>query len=179
MATLNDPLLAAQALRETIQKHRKETEETRGLAPQIVEGLIEAGLCRLVVPASLGGYEAAPVLFVQTLEELASAEASVAWIAWNNALPCFSARYLVEAQRRELFGDARRLFANSTRPSGKAVVVDGGFRVSGRWGLVSGCELADWIPVMCVVIEDNGPRMLPPGMPETRMAYVPKGSLQF
>jgi indole-3-acetate monooxygenase len=176
MATLNDPLLAAQALRETIQKHRKETEETRGLAPQIVEGLIEAGLCRLVVPASLGGYEAAPVLFVQTLEELASAEASVAWIAWNNALPCFSARYLVEAQRRELFGDARRLFANSTRPSGKAVVVDGGFRVSGRWGLVSGCELADWIPVMCVVIEDNGPRMLPPGMPETRMAYVPKGS---
>ena len=176
MTTLKDPLLAAQALRETIQKHRKETEESRGLAPQIVEGLIEAGLCRLVVPSSLGGYEVAPVRFVQTLEELASAEASVAWIAWNNALPCFSARHLSEAPRKELFSDARRLFANSTRPSGKAVVADGGFRVSGRWGLVSGCELADWIPVMCIVIEGAGPRMLAPGMPETRMAYIPKGS---
>lgn len=37
MATLDDPLRAAQALRETILKHRKETEETRRLAPQIVE----------------------------------------------------------------------------------------------------------------------------------------------
>jgi alkylation response protein AidB-like acyl-CoA dehydrogenase len=176
MTPLNDPLLAAQSLRETILKHRKETEETRSLAPQIVEGLIETGLCRLVVPSSLGGHEAAPVRFVQTLEELASAEASVAWIVWNNALPCFSARHLSEAPRREIFSDPRRLFASSTRPSGKAVITDGGFRVSGRWSLVSGCELADWIPVMCVVIEGEGPRMLAPGIPETRMAYIPKGS---
>ena len=47
MATLNDPLQAAQSLRETIQQHRRETEEARRLAPQIVEGLIETGLCRL------------------------------------------------------------------------------------------------------------------------------------
>ncbi len=52
MATLSDPLRAAQTLRETIKEHRKETEETRCLGPQIVEGLIETGLCRLVVPAS-------------------------------------------------------------------------------------------------------------------------------
>ena len=179
MTMFNDPLQAAQSLRETIQTHRKETEETRRLAPQIVEGLIETGLCRLVVPASLGGYEAGPVTFVQTLEELASAEASVAWIVWNNALPCFSTRYLSEAPRTELFSDARRLFANSTRPSGKAVVADGGFRVSGRWSLVSGCELADWIPVTGVITEENGPRMLAPGVPETRMAYVPKGSYEI
>lgn len=179
MATLNDPLQAAQALRETIQAHRKETEETRRLAPQIVEGLIETGLCRLVVPASLGGYEAGPVPFVQTLEELAGAEASVAWIAWNNALPCFSTRHLSEAPRTELFSDARRLFANSTRPSGKAVVADGGFRVSGQWSLVSSCELADWIPVMGVITEDNAPRMLAPGVPETRMTYIPKGSYKI
>lgn len=179
MPTLNDPLRAAQGLRETIQAHRKETEETRRLAPPIVEGLIETGLCRLVVPASLGGYEVGPIPFVQTLEELASAEASVAWIAWNNALPCFSTRHLAEVPRTELFSDPRRLFANSTRPSGKAVVTDGGFRVSGQWSLVSGCELADWIPVMGVIMEDNAPRMVAPGVPETRMAYIPKGSYRI
>lgn len=57
------------------------------------------------------GYEADPVPFVQTLEELAGAEASVAWIVWNNALPCFAMRYLSEASRRELFSNPRWLFA--------------------------------------------------------------------
>ena len=179
MATLNDPLQAAQSLRETILEHRRETEEARRLAPQIVEGLIETGLCRLVVPASLGGYEADPVTFVRTLEELAGAEASVAWIAWNNALPCFSMRYLSDTVRTELFSDTSWLLANSTRPSGKAIVADGGFRVSGRWSLVSGCELAHWIPVMGVITEDGGPRLLAPGIPEMRMAYVPKGSYEI
>lgn len=176
MPTLKEPVRAAQSLRETILAHRRGTEEYRRLAPEIVEGLIETGLCRLVLPRSLGGYETPPVLFARTLEELAGAEASVAWIAWNNALPCFSARHLLEGPRKQLFSDARHIFANSTRPSGRAVVVDGGLRVSGRWSLVSGCELADWIPVMSVVIEGDKPRMLAPGVPATRMAYVPKGS---
>ena len=179
MTPPDNPLQAAQALRETILAHRKETEELRRLAPPIVEGLIETGLCRLVVPASLGGYEVEPVLFAQTLEELAGAEASVAWIVWNNALPCFSTRYLAEAPRTELFSEPRRLFANSSRPSGKAEVTDGGFRVSGQWSLVSGCELAEWIPVMGVVTAEGAPRMLAPGVPKMRMAYIPKGSYRI
>jgi alkylation response protein AidB-like acyl-CoA dehydrogenase len=51
--------------------------------------------------------------------------------------------------------------------------------VSGRWSLVSGCELADWIPVMCLITEDAKPRLLAPGVPEMRMAYLPKGSYQI
>ena len=93
MGTLSDPLRAAQALRVTIRATRQETEEARCLAPQVVEGLIDAGLCRLAVPASLGGHEAEPVLALQVYEELAWADASVAWIAWNNQLVCLASRY--------------------------------------------------------------------------------------
>lgn len=117
---------------------------------------------------------------LQVCEELAGAEASVAWIAWVNSLPCFSSAVLSDdSVRRELFGDTKRLFASSTRPSGRAVVADGGFRVTGRWSLVSGCELADWIPVMGVIIEGTEPRLLAPGIPEVRMADVPKGSYRI
>ncbi len=180
MTTLSDPLGAARALRVTIQGARKETEETRCLPPRLVKGLIEAGLCRLAVPASLGGHEAEPVVALKVYEELAGAEASVAWIAWNNALLGLFSCHLSDSVRAELFGDAGKLFANSTRPSGKAKAVDGGFRVSGRWSLVSGCELADWIPVMCVVTEGTEPRMLASsGAPELRMAYIPKGSYRI
>ena len=170
MTTISDPLSAARALRVTIQSARKETEEARRLAPQVVEGLVATGLCRLAVPAALGGHEAEPVVALQVYEELAKAEASVAWIAWNNALPCLLSCQLSDSVRAELFGDAGKLFANSTRPSGRAMAVDGGFRVSGQWALVSGCELADWIPVMCVVTEGTEPRMLASlGVPELRM----------
>jgi alkylation response protein AidB-like acyl-CoA dehydrogenase len=180
MTTLGDPLNAARGLRVTIQEARKETEEARRLAPQVVKGLIETGLCRLAVPASLGGHEAEPVVVLKVYEELAGAEASVAWIAWNNALPGLLSCHLSNSVRAKLFGDTGKLFANSTRPSGRAMAVDGGFRVSGQWSLVSGCELADWIPVMCVVTEGTEPRMLASlGAPELRMAYLPKGSYRI
>jgi alkylation response protein AidB-like acyl-CoA dehydrogenase len=176
METPSDPLRAAQALRATIRATRQETEAARRLAPPVIEGLIEAGLCRLAIPANLGGCEAEPVLALQVYEELAWADASVAWIAWNNQLVCLASRYSSDAVRTELFSDTRRLFANSTRPSGRAVATDGGFRVSGRWSLVSGCELADWIPVMCVITEGGAPRRTTRGGPEMRMAYLPQGS---
>jgi alkylation response protein AidB-like acyl-CoA dehydrogenase len=176
---MNDQLHAARALRTTIRATRQETEEARRLAPQVVEGLIAAGLCRLAVPATLGGHEAEPGVALRIYEELAWADASVAWIVWNNQLVGLASRYSSDAVRTELFSDARGLFANSTRPSGRAVVVEGGFRVSGRWSLVSGCELADWIPVMCVITEAAEPRMLAAGVPEARMVYLPKGSYRI
>src|SRR5262245_37872556 len=141
MGTRRDPLRAAQALRATIRATRQETEESRRLAPQVVEELIEAGLCRLDVPVSLGGHEAEPVVGRSVFEEPAWADASVAWIAWYNQFVCLASRYVSDAVRMALFRDARGLFANATRPAGSAVVVDGGFRVSGRWTPVSCCEL--------------------------------------
>jgi indole-3-acetate monooxygenase len=180
MATMTDPLTAARALRTTIRTVRHETEGARCLPASIVDKLIEAGLCRLTVPESLGGHEAEPLVGFDVYEELSSTDTSVAWIAWNNALPGLLSRYLSNAVRAELFADTHRLFANSTRPSGRAVMQPGGYRVSGRWSLVSGCELADWIPLMCIVITNEGEqRMLAAGVPEMRMAHTPKGSYKI
>jgi alkylation response protein AidB-like acyl-CoA dehydrogenase len=117
------------------------------------------------------------VLALKVYEELSGAEASVAWIAWNNSLPALFSCHLSDSVRAELFGDAKKLFANSTRPSGSATAIDSGFRVSGQWSLISGCELADWIPVMCVVTEGTETGMSAASdRPQLRMAYIPKGS---
>jgi alkylation response protein AidB-like acyl-CoA dehydrogenase len=176
---MNDQLCAARALRSTIRATRQQTEEGRRLPPQVVEGLIASGLFRLAVPASVGGPETEPSVALRIYEELAWADASVAWIVWNNQLVGLASRYCSEAVRTEIFSDNRAIFANSTRPSGRAVLVDGGFSVSGRWSLVSGCELADWIPAMCVVHKTDQPRTPPTGEPETRMVYLPKGSYRI
>lgn len=63
----------------------------RGAPPGTAAGrrAIDSGLCRLALPASLGGHEAEPVVPLQIYEELACGDASVAWIAWNNQLPLY------------------------------------------------------------------------------------------
>jgi alkylation response protein AidB-like acyl-CoA dehydrogenase len=178
LVCMNDQLRSARALRTTIRATRQKTETARCLAPEVVEGLIAGGLCRLAVPESLGGHETEPEVGLEILEELAWADASAAWIVWINYFVGLASRYSPEGVRKEIFCDARRLFASSTRPSGRAVSVDDGFKVSGRWSLVSGCELADWIPAMCVV-EGDEPRTPLDGEFETRMVYMPRGSCRI
>lgn len=177
---MNDPIGAARDLQTIIRTARHESEATRRLSASIVDKLIETRLCRLAVPESLGGLEAEPVVSFYVYEELTSADASVAWIAWNNALPGLLSGYLSNDVRAEFFSNTRRLFANSTRPSGRGMMQPGGFRVSGRWSLVSGCELVDWIALMFMTTTDNGEqKMLAAGVPKMRMAFLPKGSYKI
>ena len=118
MGTTSDPLSAARALRPTICEARQAIEATRGLTPPVVAGLIEAGLCRLALPRDLGGVEADPVVALQVYEALAYADASVAWIAWNNQYVCLCSRYSPDTVWHTWFGDARLLFANCGRRRG-------------------------------------------------------------
>ena len=68
--------------------------------------------------------------------------------------------------------------ANSTRPSGQAHVVDGGYRVSGRWSLVSGCELASWMVLWAVVHEEGKPRLSSSG-PDIRFMLLPASQCEI
>jgi indole-3-acetate monooxygenase len=73
-----------------------------------------------------------------------------------------------------IFNDSSRIFAGSTRPTGQAVPTQGGFRLSGRWSLVSGCELADYFHFLSLVQVDGAPLMLAPGKPDLRGFFLPK-----
>lgn len=171
-----DPLASAVALRQLILKHRNETEAARQLAEPIVQALVETKLCRMALPVDDGGLETSPLDALSVYEALAGAEASVAWVAWNNSLVCWFARFLPPEVRKEIYGDPSWLYANSTRPSGRAVADAGGYRVSGRWSVVSGCMHAHWIPVMCLIEKDGDVEMLLPGVPNMRMFFVPRSS---
>ncbi len=168
------PAERARALRPTILAARDSIETERRLVDAVVAPAVEAELFRLFVPADAGGPETEPLAAYAAYEELAAADASVAWVAWNNGLPAVISRGLDAETRAEIFGDRGALYANSTRPSGRAVATADGVRLSGRWSLVSGCELASWIPLMAPVFEGESPRLLG-GRPDVRMFFVPKG----
>ena len=171
---MNEIVTLAEDLIPLISKLRHTTENNRCIAEPIVQALRQSDLCRMLLDTGTPS-QYTPEEWLRVLETLAGAEASVSWLVWNNTLPCFWARFLDDAGRARVFGDSSRLFAGSTRPTGRAVITQGGFRLSGRWSLVSGCELADYVHLMSLVHEDGVPRMLALGQPDLRVLLVPKG----
>ncbi len=170
-----DALAAARELAPIIVRSRRQTEADRRLAEPIVERLRDTRLCRLALVEELGGLEIPTPETLDLFETLAYAEASVAWIVWNNAFTCFFGRYLDAAARGQIFSDPKWLYASSSRPTGKAAVDGDGYRIDGRWSLVSGCELAEWILLLCVIEENGEPRMIAPKTPEMRFAFLRRG----
>jgi alkylation response protein AidB-like acyl-CoA dehydrogenase len=171
---MNEIVTVAERLIPLIRELRHTTEHDRRIAAPIVHAIRASDLGRMLLDTGAPP-QYTPEEWLRVLETLAGAEASVSWLIWNTTLPCFWARFLDDAGRARIFGDPRRLFAGSTRPTGRAVPTGGGVRLSGRWSLVSGCELADYVHLMSLVHEDGVPRMLEPGQPDLRVLFVPKG----
>lgn len=138
-------LATASDLEPVIRDNLEQTESARRLAAPVVEKIRGSGLHRLMLAADDGGLETALPAALSVYERLAGVDPSVGWVVWNNALPCLFSRFLQAATRTEILGDPNALHASSTRPSGQATRTGGGYRLSGRWALVSGCELAQWL----------------------------------
>lgn len=169
-------LESTRKLAPLLQSLRESTERGRCLPPPLVEALVDAQLFRLAVPRADGGLETPAVAALEVFEELASHEAAAAWIVWNNTLPALLSRTLSAETRRALFGSSPTVTANSTRPTGRALRERDGYRISGRWSLVSGCELADVFLLRAIV---PAPQGAPPGPPEMIMAYLPKDACRI
>src|SRR4030095_12912705 len=163
---------AARALRPRILAERERIEAARRLPEDLVRELVQAVFFRIFLPAAYGGLDLTPMAAVEVFEELARADASVAWCVWNGNTYWTTARWPKEVAQA-IFADPNTILANSTRPSGRAEVVEDGYRVSGRWSLVSGCQFSAWFILMCIVHEDGKPRLLPAGGPAFRFMLCP------
>jgi alkylation response protein AidB-like acyl-CoA dehydrogenase len=175
MATSNTAIKAieaARAFRPRILAERDRIEAGRRLPEVLARDLARAGLFRIFLPAAYGGLDLTPLEAIDVYEELARADASVAWCVWNGNVHWTTARWPKEVGQ-EIFSDPTVILANSTRPTGRATVAEGGYRVNGRWSLVSGCQLSAWFILMCTVYEDGKPRLTSSRAPEHRFMLCP------
>ena len=74
-------LETARALRPRILAERERIEVERRLPEEITREMVRAGFFRIFLPAAYGGLDLAPVEATEIYEELARADASVAWCA--------------------------------------------------------------------------------------------------
>ena len=130
-----DLMEAAKAMRPRILAQRERIEAGRRLPDALVRQLARGGFFRIFLPAEYGGLDLTPMAAIEVFEELARADASVAWCVWNANTYWTTVRWAREVAQA-IFADPEAILANSTRPSGRAEIVEGGYRVTGRWSLV-------------------------------------------
>ena len=139
----SDLVDAARALAPEIEAAAPEIDRECRLPAQLIEAMTDAGLFRIVVPRSLGGFEAPLTVLSEVCTEVAKADASTAWCVSQNSGICRMAGYLPREGAEEIFGDPKSIFAWGNGPS-SAVKVDGGYRLTGRFSFASGIRHATW-----------------------------------
>src|SRR3990172_4077370 len=159
-------------IRPVIEQHRDEAEQDRQLSKAVVTAMRKEGLFDLLLPKGFGGAEIDLPAYFSAIEEISAIDSVAGWNFVIMATGAVQAAFLPEAGAREVFGDGA-LTAGSVIPAGRAVPVDGGYRLSGRWPLMSGCHHAQWIGGNSLVFEGEAPRMLPGGPPDFHIMWFP------
>ncbi|POX36871.1 acyl-CoA dehydrogenase [Streptomyces sp. Ru73] len=149
-------------------------EELGRIGEETAGALLDAGVIRAVLPRSLGGYEFAPRQLLETVERISYHDASAGWTMMALQLMTgTTAAYLDGVAAAALFpdvagGDHALLAGHGTRP-GRAVPVEGGFLVSGRWQFASGMAHATHVH-SAIQVEGTG---------ELRVLAMPKSQVEL
>jgi alkylation response protein AidB-like acyl-CoA dehydrogenase len=163
-----DVLEAVERVRPVIERYREEGERQRHLSPQVIDAMDSEGLFRLWLPAEYGGSEVDLPTYLKAVEGLSRLDSAAGWMQGIIGTSAVLAALLPEAGAREVFANGA-LSAGSVIPRGRAVPVDGGYRVTGRWPLMSGCHHAAWLAGNSLIFDGAAPRMRPNGAPEFTM----------
>jgi alkylation response protein AidB-like acyl-CoA dehydrogenase len=163
-------------LAPSISARSPEIDAGRRLPADLLAQLKAAGCFRMFVPKSHGGLDVDVPASMEIIETLATADGSTGWVVMiGSETPMFLA--LLSRKRFDhLYANGPDvIIGGAFAPRGQAAVVNGGYRVNGRWSFASGCQHSDWLFGNCVVTENGKPRPgLIPGTPEARaMMFAP------
>jgi alkylation response protein AidB-like acyl-CoA dehydrogenase len=136
---------AIQEMLPLVRQHIDEIGRQRRL-PDVVEYALRAtGINRMLLPASLGGWETLVGDAIEAIEPIAAVDGSTAWCAVIGAGSNVFAGYLPERGAREVFADPDRSSATMFAPLGTLRRVGDRLSLRGRWPFVSNCLHAEWI----------------------------------
>jgi alkylation response protein AidB-like acyl-CoA dehydrogenase len=164
---------ATAALKPKLAAGARKAEEQRRPIDELWDELRASGYFYMLVPKKYGGLEADIDDVIDASLPIAEGCGSTGWVAMfalvhNRHMVAYPDEVL-----EELFGGGRYIIeASATIPPGRAVPVEGGFRVTGRWQWCTCITQADWVQVIVVTETERGPR---PGallIPASQMTVI-------
>ncbi|MCR2783281.1 MULTISPECIES: acyl-CoA dehydrogenase family protein [unclassified Microbacterium] len=187
MTTIGAPHGVRTAMEDVVGEIRERIEEIerlRRIPADLHKTLRDAGMYRLLLPSSHGGLQASSDEVLDVIETLAAVDGSVAWATSIGIQSPAVLSWLPRATFERIYAEGSDITVGGAfGPQGQAEVVDGGYRVTGRWGFASGCDNWDFLFANCVVTQGGQPRPGgpdgPPGQPATRAMLVPRADAEI
>lgn len=146
----------ARALAPRFRERQERTESERRVPDESFQDILDAEIFKTLLPRRYGGFEHGLDTFADVAFEIARGCGATGWVhSITSMYHMFLGMFPVEAQD-EVWGDDRRaVTAASFTPTGVAVPVDGGFRLSGKWMYCSGIDNCGWMIVGTNVAPDR------------------------
>ena len=158
----------ARALAPALAQRVAEADRRRDISSETIRDLREAGLLRVYQPAAWGGYEMDPRVFFDVQNVIAETCPSTAWVYGVLCVQSLVLALFDAKAQAEVWGDDdQTLVSSAFPPIGKAVAVDGGFRLSGRWSFSSGSTHCEWALLGAMQVTGEAP-------PEARLFLAPR-----
>jgi indole-3-acetate monooxygenase len=160
------PLVRAAAeLQPVIRGHLDEINREQRLPKALVEKFHAAGFYNMTIPRELGGLQVNPLTYLRVVELLAEAAGSVGWNLCNNSIAQLVTLGLPDDGVQELYSQRpdTPIAGTAVMGGGRAVPVEGGYRVTGRWPFGTGCQEASWMLGSFQILDGDRPRRSPDG----------------
>lgn len=173
-------LQAIRALEPEIVARSQEIEDAGQLPMDLVQKLTEIGCWDIVLPREYGGLELPLADSLEIIEELSRIDGSVGWnVAIGVSSGTMSTLFAPETAKTIWTGPRTVRYAGVFAFSGKAVAVDGGYRVGGRWTFASGCNQATHLTFGCAIFDGGEPRLDERGNPAMVTVLVPASEVEI
>jgi 3-hydroxy-9,10-secoandrosta-1,3,5(10)-triene-9,17-dione monooxygenase len=165
----------ARAMIPALKARSEAATAAKTLPAETIREMQEAGFFRVLQPKRYGGYEHDPRVFFDIQTTLAEGCMSTAWVYGVIGVHPFQLGLFDPKAQADVWGkDDSTLVSSSYQPVGKVERVEGGFRLSGRWGFSSGCDHCQWTFLGSLI-----PPLEPGGPPEMRTFLLPRSDYQI
>ena len=146
-------LETVEGLRNVFEIGADEAELSGTLPASTVNAIYESGLFSFKTPRILGGAEADAMTQLDVIEAASRIDPAAGWCLMIGAGTLSNiGAFASDEAIREIFLDGKApKAAGVAAASGEAIVVEGGYRVSGRWSFASGIRHSDWVAGGAVV----------------------------
>ncbi|MDH3337335.1 MAG: flavin-dependent monooxygenase [Gammaproteobacteria bacterium] len=147
------PVIDIDPYLENFAARGPEGRKQRQVLAESVEDLKKSGFMRSLVPSKWGGLEVPVQEFFRAQIKISEADMGTGWIAGVIAVHAFQIALMDEQAQRDVYGDdPDTCVSSSYNPvGGKTEQVDGGVKLSGRWGWSSGSEHCNWVLLGAII----------------------------
>jgi 3-hydroxy-9,10-secoandrosta-1,3,5(10)-triene-9,17-dione monooxygenase len=159
-----------EALVPMLRAQQDDAEERGFHGQEVQDALLATGVFRTTQPRRFGGYEFDLTTFLRCMVAIASGDPGTGWCVQLGASHAWlvASHFPLEVQAAVFGPDGDFRCPHPAQPTGEAVRVDGGYRLTGRWPYASGIPYANWALAGALV----------PGEPPTPVAcLIPRSDL--